>query len=146
MVKNDLLLDTSAVLALLLDEAGADWVEERLYQARSGRFSIFGSFVTLTEVDYTTRRGESAEQASLYLALLTSWPVTWVHSSLALCRRAAELKANHSISFADSFVAATALSCEATLVHKDPEFEALRSIVPMKPLPFKRSGDNPGRS
>jgi len=133
----NLVLDTSAVFTLLLDEPGAQWVQERLQRARSGKISIFGSFATLTEVDYTTRQAESIERANLYLALISSWPVTWLHSTGDLCRAAARLKAEHAISLADAFVAATALLQRALLVHKDPELMTLKAMVAMETLPFK---------
>ena len=41
------------------------------------------------------------------------------------------------MSFADSFIAATALHLDAILVHKDPEFDALKSILQMESLPYK---------
>ena len=53
----------------------------------------------------------------------TSAWLTW--SQDALCSEAAKLKAAHKLSFADSFVAATAKRFDALLVHKDPEFNAV---------------------
>ena len=56
----------------------------------------------------------------------------------ALLLTASELKAQHKISVADSWILATAIACHATLVHKDPEFEALSDRVIMKRLPYKK--------
>ena len=72
------------------------------------------------------------------MATIKSWHVKWVHSSEELCLSAGTLKARYKISFADAFIAATALHTDAVLVHKDPEFEPLRSWVPMESLPYKR--------
>jgi len=49
------------------------------------------------------------------------------------------LKAAHKVSFADAFVAATALRLKATLVHKDPEFDALKNVIQLEALPPKTS-------
>ena len=57
-------------------------------------------------------------------AWLTRW--FWTH-----------LKAAHKVSFADAFVAATAQRLDATLVHKDPDFDALKGIIKLHPLPPK---------
>ena len=38
---------------------------------------------------------------------------------------------------ADAFVAATARETNATLLHKDPEFESLRGRIKLKALPYK---------
>ena len=61
----------------------------------------------------------------------------WVHSSDELCLSAGALKARYKMSFADAFIADTALHANGVLVHKDPEFDALKSILPMKSLPYK---------
>jgi predicted nucleic acid-binding protein len=71
------------------------------------------------------------------LAKLKAWPVHWLHSDEALCGAAAELKAVHKVSFADAFVAATAQRFNATLVHKDPEFDALGGVISLQSLPRK---------
>jgi len=50
-----------------------------------------------------------------------------------------KLKATHKISFADAWVAATAIMLSAILVHKDPEFEELEDELEMLKLPYKKS-------
>ena len=42
---------------------------------------------------------------------------------------AARIKAGHKLSVADAWIAATAERLDATLVHKDPEFEPLAKLV-----------------
>ena len=54
-----------------------------------------------------------------------------------LCSDAAKLKAAHKLSFADSFVAATAQRIGAVLLHKDPEFNAVSGVVKLRMLPPK---------
>ena len=51
--------------------------------------------------------------------------------------RSRELKAAHKVSFADAFLAATAQRLDATLVHKDSDFDALKGIIKLHPLPPK---------
>ena len=60
---------------------------------------------------------------------------TWQHSDEALCASAAEVKAAHKVSFADSFVVAAALRLNATLVHKDPEFASIAGPLKQEMLP-----------
>lgn len=50
-----------------------------------------------------------------------------------------KLKAQHRISVADSWIIATAITRNATLVHKDLEFDALSDKVTMKALPYKKT-------
>ncbi len=47
-----------------------------------------------------------------------------------------EFKANYQISFTDSIIAAYAFLYDATLVHKDPEFEVL-TMLDQVVLPYK---------
>jgi predicted nucleic acid-binding protein len=52
---------------------------------------------------------------------------------------AARLKAAHHLSLADAIIAAFAIQQNAILLHKDPEFEALRGQMSLKALPYKGS-------
>lgn len=130
-------LDTSACFAFLENEAGADIVETYLLDARAERIAVHASFASLTEVEYITIQERSAADASAALAKMKGWPVRWHHTDDVLCSEAAKLKAAHKISFADAFVAATALRINAMLVHKDPDFDALKGIIKLHPLPPK---------
>jgi ribonuclease VapC len=130
-------LDTSACFAFLEDEAGAEEIEACLEEAQAGRLAAHASFATLTEVEYITTQERNAADAAKALAKIKAWPVQWHHSDEALCSDAAKLKAAHKLSFADSFVAATAQRIGAVLLHKDPEFNAVSGVVKLRMLPPK---------
>jgi len=134
----NVVLDASAVISFLCDEDGADRVESYLLKAKKGSLTVYLSFATIAEVFSSAIKKESQERAELYVASIKSWQVKWVHSSEELCLSAGALKARHKIIFADAFIAATALHLDAVLVHKDPEFDPLKSILPMESLPYKR--------
>jgi predicted nucleic acid-binding protein len=59
----------------------------------------------------------------------------WIHESTELLEEAAAIKAKNALSLADAWIAATARLAGATLVHKDPEFAALK--LPQEVLPLK---------
>ncbi len=130
-------LDTSAFFTLLEDEAGADVVENCLLDAKAGVIAVHASFVTLTEVEYITIQEQGAEAAASVLAKVKAWPVSWQHSDDTVCAASAKLKAAHRISFADAFVASLAQSQDATLIHKDPEFNGLSGLIKQQMLPAK---------
>ena len=130
-------LDTSACFALLENEAGAEVVEAYLMDAKAGSMDLHISFATLTEVEYIITQERSATDAAAALAKMKAWPIQWHHTDEAFCGEAAKLKAAHKVSFADAFVAATAQRLRATLVHKDPEFDALKGVIKLHPLPPK---------
>jgi len=136
-VADILLLDTSAIMAFLEDEPGADQVQAALGQAVQVRSIIYASFVSLTEVEYITRQERGEQVSQERSSSLQKLPIQWIHSDDTLCSAAAKLKATHRNSFADSFVAATAMSLDATLIHKDPEFNALAATIKQMMLPPK---------
>ena len=133
----DTVLDTSAFLALLEQEPGADEVKRHIAAAIEGLAALHASFVSLTEVEYISTQERGQEIADARIADLRAMPIRWHHSDGAMCSAAAKLKAAHKLSFADSFVVALAQRLDATLVHKDPEMEALGAVVKQEMLPPK---------
>lgn len=132
------LLDTSALLTLIEDEPGADRVEALLRTA-----AIAIPWMCVLEVTYITQQERGSTEAERRYALLKSLPVThlWEHDE-ALLLIAARLKAQYKLSLADTIIAASAMRISATLVHKDPQFEALIGQLPLEALPYK----NPAKS
>lgn len=137
MSELDIVLDTSAIVCLLENEAGADVVEGRLDAAAAGTLALGASFVSITEVFYKARQLHSKAHADELVAIIKSWPMEIIYPDEALCLAAGEIKAAYSVSFADAFVAATAQQSQALLIHKDPEFESMRGAVKLKALPYK---------
>jgi ribonuclease VapC len=123
------LLDTSALLALRDDEAGAQRVAELLQLATTGKAMCIVCFMTRMEVLYRVWKDEGEAKARLADEQLRSLPLQWVEASGPLLEAAAEIKALNALSVADAWIAAAALENNATLVHKDPEFRALTSLA-----------------
>ena len=130
-------LDTSAVLAYFLDEPGSDEVKEILKHAEKGEGKVFVSFMTFMELLYRIWKLYGEHEAKKTYLLLRGLPVHEVAQSENLLVSAARLKANYPISVADAWIAATALTTDTTLVHKDPEMEILADIIPIKALPYE---------
>jgi uncharacterized protein len=130
-------LDTSAFMTLIEDEAGADAVQELLQQAELNDAKIFASFVSFTEVFYITLQEHNAEEARMRIDLMKKLPIERIESTADMGILAGELKARNKISFADAWIAATAKFYQAILVHKDPEFEQLKSEISSLSLPYK---------
>lgn len=130
-------LDTSAILALWNDEDGATTVEKILREKANHR-RIYVSFMTFLECRYRVWKDQGRSAADELFRALSLLPMTRVDVNDALLLTASELKAQHKISVADSWIIATAIVCNATLVHKDPEFDGLSDRVTMKKLPYKK--------
>lgn len=129
------LLDTSALLALRDDEAGAEEVAALLREARQGKARCFGSFMTQMEVLYRVWKDEGEPAGRLALAQCLDLPIEWLHEAPPLLHAAARIKATRRVALADAWIAASAELEDATLVHKDPEFESLD--IPQRALPCK---------
>ena len=138
MTNRAYLLDTSALLTLIEDEPGADRVEQLLRTA-----PVIIPWMCVFEVTYITEQERDVTEAERRYALIKSLPVThlWEHDE-ALLFTAARLKAQYHLSLADTIIAACALRASATLVHKDPQFEALDGLLSLEALPYK----NPSKS
>jgi predicted nucleic acid-binding protein len=120
-------LDAFAWLAWLQDEPGAAAVQRCLDDSERGRADCVTSVINLGEAFYRLVRVDRREQAeSLWrMALRRQLPVSVKEATQRRVRRAAELKSNHAIAYADAFAVATALEFQATLVTGDPEIRPL---------------------
>ncbi len=125
------LLDTSALLALHFNEEGADRVEAILRSAEKEQALVFISFVSRMEMLYVIWKDHGRQKAIESIHYLDQLPINIIESNEEILFKAAEVKATIPLSFADSWVAATAIQENACLVHKDPEFDSLKDIVQM---------------
>ena len=123
------LLDTSALLALRDNEAGAEHVAALLRQAIDGHGMVLACFMSRMEVLYRVWKDEDERRARLADAQIQSLPIRWVAASDPLLEQAAAIKACHALSVADAWIAAAARQQGAVLVHKDPEFQAINSLA-----------------
>ena len=117
-------LDTSAILTLRDDEPGA----ERVAMVLEGPNPCFACFITRMEVLYRVWKDEGERSGRLAYEQLQSLPIQWVDQTEPLLLEASRIKASHPLSVADAWIAATALLSRATLLHQDPEFEAITQL------------------
>ena len=73
------------------------------------------------------------------IRLIQSLAVKVQESNETLNIIAGKIKANYSISLADSYIAALSQHLSGILVHKDPEFEELSLLIKDHKLPYKLS-------
>ena len=117
-------LDTSAILTLRDDEPGA----ERVATLLEGSDPCFACFITRMEVFYRVWKDEGEGSGRLAYEQLQSLPIAWVDQTEALLLEASRIKALHRLSVADAWIAAAARLSRSTLLHKDPEFEAITEL------------------
>lgn len=125
--------DTSAIFTLFEAEHGVERVKQIIRDA-----VVLLPWAVLLEVLYITQqeRGDIVAQHR-YAALKQSFPrILWEMNEPTLIV-AARWKSQHRLSFADAIIAAYAFYQGATLLHKDPEYEALIGQVTLESLPYK---------
>jgi len=124
------LLDTSALLALRDDEPGAQRVAALLVDSAKGPAPrCLACFMSRMQVLYRVWRDEGERSGRLAHEQLLALPIRWVEASDALLMRAAEFKAGVALSVADAWIAAAADLEGARLLHKDPEFRAIPQLA-----------------
>lgn len=120
-------LDTYAVLALLEDEPGAETVAGILAEPQNAG-KVLISLISLGETYYILlrRRGRTAAN-ELVQETFADEAVTVVGLAWERVKRAAEIKSEGGLSYADSFVLALAAEVQGPIVTGDPEIRTVAS-------------------
>ena len=132
------LLDTSAVLTLSGDEPGAGTVEALLIKSRRREADVYLSFISVMEAGYKAYQVRGEDGLAQLLGYLEELPVERVDVNDALIALAARMKGAYRLSVADAWILATAKQLNASLVHKDPEFEQVATAIEQWRLPYKK--------
>lgn len=123
------LFDSHALLAFFQNEEGAETVAEILQRAMKKGLDRLICVINLGEIIYMTKRrfGDEKKLEILSRVYQLGFKVLPVPESLVL--KAAELKAEYPISYADCFALACAQEHSAILVTGDPEFKKVVHLV-----------------
>lgn len=127
-------LDTSALIAWIQGEPGADRVDEILHSDDD----VFIPWPALMEFFYLNARRRGVVVAQERYAAIKHLDVTILDGwDEQLWLQTAMFKMRYAISLADAQILALARAADAILVHKDPEYEALAGEHSFEALPFK---------
>jgi predicted nucleic acid-binding protein len=96
-----------------------------------GRVEISMSAVNYGEVFGGILREHGLDRARAALNAVYPLPIKFVDASPQRAVRAAEVKAKYKLYYVDSFAAALAIECKATLVTSDSDFRRLGHGFPM---------------
>ena len=124
-----IVLDASALLTLFHNRPGAAKVEELLALAADGKRELLMSVVNWGEIYYSVWRDQGPGFARQILTKIAQLPIALVPADVELTRRAAELKANHKLPYADCFAAALAANTKAPLLTSDHDFAQVEKQV-----------------
>jgi predicted nucleic acid-binding protein len=122
-------LDASAMLALLFDEAGAEMMEELFHKASDADKPAFISAVNWAEVLYVIERKRGQAGLDTARQFESTMPLETVPVDRELAEAAAALKVKYDLGLADAFAAALAIHKKAELVAADKEFAAVEKEI-----------------
>lgn len=131
-------LDTSALMAYIENEEGANEIEALLRTALDNNNDIFISVISCIEVFYISWQEQGKEIALKRLKLIDDLPIIQETLNKEDTKIIGELKATKNISFADSCIAGLSKLKSAILVHKDPEYAQVKKEIKQLELPYKR--------
>ena len=123
------LFDSHALLAFFQKEKGSEIVAKILRKSAKQRLDKLISVINLDEIIYMTKRrfGDTKKAEILGRVHQLDFKILPVPESLVY--KAAELKAEYPISYADCFALSCTLEHSATLVTGDPEFKRVDHLV-----------------
>jgi len=123
------LFDSHALLAFFQNEEGAEIVAEILQRAVKKGLDRLICVINLGEIIYITKRrfGDSKKLEVLTRVHQLGLQVLPVPQNLVF--KAAEIKAQYPISYADCFALACAMDHSARVVTGDPDFKKIAHLV-----------------
>jgi len=124
-----LVFDTSALLALLFGEPGAETVEALMHRASEKDQPMLMSAVNWAEVCYRVEGKRGTEALARAKEFATNASVVVVPADRELSEAAAAFKAAGQLGLADAFAAALARSRKAELVTADREFKSVEGEI-----------------
>ena len=129
-MKRKRLLDSFAIIAYLNKEKGFEKVRDAMSEAQNSGGSILMNEINIGEVYYILFRKRGPEKADYFLqTILQSLPIIVVSNDFDDVIKAAKIKAEHPLSFADCFAAATAKKNNSVIMTGDPEFKKIENLV-----------------
>jgi ribonuclease VapC len=123
------LFDSHALLAFFQEEKGTEVVAKILRRALKQRLDRLISVINLGEIIYMTKRRFGDNKKVEILGRVHQLGFKILPAPEALVYKAAELKADYPISYADCFALACALEQSAILVTGDPEFKKVAHLI-----------------
>jgi len=129
MSQSCFILDSYAILSVLLEQPGYVQVVDLLEASVRGECKLYMATINWGEVYYhmVRRRGERA--ANTAVAYLDAIQIEFVEATQQRVLSAARIKARYPVSYADAFAIAAAQEFECPVVTGDPEFKRVAHLV-----------------
>lgn len=129
MPKDSYIFDSHALLNFFQKEKGHEKVIRLLEEIKRIGAEKYINAINLGEIIYSTKREFGDQKKLEVLANIERLKFTVLSVTNNLIFKAAEYKAQYSISYADCFALASAIEHRAVLVTGDPEFKKVAHLV-----------------
>ena len=126
---NSYVFDSFAILRFIQKEAGSKLVKDILNDAQSGKARAMLNVINMGEIIYTVQRRFGLQKKLDVVMNIGRLGIEVLPATNELVYKAAELKAHFAMSYADTFVVASAIEHGAMLVTGDPEFRQVEHLV-----------------
>ncbi len=126
---NNFMLDSFALLRFIQKEPGNEPVKAILDDVQRGTVCAMLNVINMGEVIYTVQRRFGQHYKLDVVMNIGRLGIVILPAPNDLVFRAAELKAQFALSYADAFVVASAMEHNATVVTGDPEFRQVEALV-----------------
>ena len=124
-----ILFDSHALLAFFQNERGAETVFEFLKKTKNNGIAPLICIINLGEILYMTKRRFGDTKKIEILGHIHQLSFNIIPATNDLVFEAAEIKADHPISYADSFAVACAINQSAEIVTGDPDFKKVEHLA-----------------
>ncbi|MCP4753172.1 MAG: type II toxin-antitoxin system VapC family toxin [Proteobacteria bacterium] len=131
-MKSNYLFDSHALLAYFQNEEGADVVFEVLNEVKNAAITPMICVINLGEIIYLTKRRFGDRKKVEVLGRIHEMGFDILPASDEIVYKAAELKAEYPISYADCFAVACAIDKSSTILTGDPDFKKVTDLVEVK--------------
>ncbi len=119
-MKNVFILDSSALLAFLSNEEGADIVSEHIKNSSANEIELFVHSINCLEIFYKIYKRKGKKKSFEVLNAIQKLPIIIVKElSVNILKIAGEIKANNNLSLADSITVGLTKSIDGILLTSD---------------------------
>lgn len=127
-------LDANALYRFLMNQPGADIVEDVFKRARDSKTTLLISVINWGEVYYNIARKRGFEEAREFMAEVRLLPLNIINADEPITEAAARLKAGYGLPYADCFAAAITGKANVLLTADVKDFKKI-SWLQLLPLP-----------
>jgi len=122
-------LDSYAMISFLQREKGFETVKNAMEKSIQKGIKTLMTTVNWGEVYYIIKREEGALVADAMVEIMDTLPVELLPADREITRKAAALKSEKKMSYADCFAAAAAIMNKAVLITGDKEFREVEKQI-----------------